>query len=493
MPEQEKWSPFKAVYHYNKTKRWYIRLLPFVLGVLIFSVSYYFDGWLRHLDWQKKFECQGNWLADDELYLFKSLNLSQGQEREIGIFMGNPDRLAIGEDKLQEIKKLDGVKEVKPYFSFQSAYNLYEDNYQNTFVWRDAAHPPQVFSWLNESLLATAAGPSIYGSYSAYPYFKQAKMDSLSIAVDEAVENGAYISEVLAKKMGIGIGSLNGLTIQFEICPPLCIKDGGNLYDEGYLYTEYGKPVQITVPVRGILPDNVSGGETLKTITDMSKVTTVEETYGSIMLPYEMMEAVLMENVSYEDIGGYYVAYRPLSYMIFLNDPASAKAVAQSIFALDENLQLSGEAPVDSGTAFWLDAAKAGIHLLVFLFFAAAALLMTWYGIKRYSGVMRQDRFYSCVLWGTGLELAKILAGAVVCLPVSMVVHAWQKYSFFGAAEIGFWEYFTGNLYNPFNLLNLSVLFAVFCVFGAVMIVSAIFLHRRFEKKREVLKENPVD
>ncbi len=69
MPEQEKWSPFKAVYHYNKTKRWYIRLLPFVLGVLIFSVSYYFDGWLRHLDWQKKFECQGNWLADDELYL----------------------------------------------------------------------------------------------------------------------------------------------------------------------------------------------------------------------------------------------------------------------------------------------------------------------------------------------------------------------------------------------------------------------------------------
>lgn len=316
-------------------------------------------------------------------------------------------------------------------------------------------------------------------------------MDGLSIAVDEAVENGAYISEVLAKKMGIGTGSLNGLTIQFEICPPFCVEGTGIISDEECLYTRYGRPIQITVPVRGILPDNVSGGETLETFLNLSKGTIVEKTYGSIMLPYEMMEAVLIENVSYEDIGGAYVAYRPLSYMIFLDDPTSAEAVAQSIFELDAFIQLSGEALADSGMAFWLDAAKAGIYLLVFLFFAAAALLMTRYGMKRYSAVMRQDRFYSCVLWGTGLELAKILAAAVICLPVSMVVHAWQKYSFFGAA-IGFWEYFTGNLYSPFNLLNLPVLFAVFCVFGAVMVVSAIFLHRRFEKKQEGLKENLV-
>lgn len=32
MLEQEKWPPFKTVHRYNKTKKWYIRLLPFILG-----------------------------------------------------------------------------------------------------------------------------------------------------------------------------------------------------------------------------------------------------------------------------------------------------------------------------------------------------------------------------------------------------------------------------------------------------------------------------
>ncbi len=511
----QKWSCLKEVHRFNKKRRWYLKLLPFVLGAVCLALSFAFKDWGRSFEAEKyKYE-HGNLLMENELLLYRE-RLEYGEETEVGWQTDDllSTSLLLEEDEMDALEKLDGVQSILPYFVFQSSYNIYYNNPKSFFSWRNANYPVQTFTWFVDGYLQAAG--NICGEYKAVPYLDQEQMDKIALTVDGTVENGAYLSETMADVIGIDASALDGLMIQFEICPPICLQEfdlGGTDLEEYwdsrrpgdsinpiYSYqTEFGNLVTITIPVRGILPNDRSGGATSEYLRDGEPIEWVK---GGIALPHQTMKDIVDQYASKINFGSHYLAYRPVSYLITLDTPEDADRVAEQIYGLEKGYRLSASSSVNYDMLFWLDAAQVGVYIAVVLLFAAAAFFAAFTGMKqRNTDSLSSKQFSCCRCWGTILEVLKMLAVivpvyfvAVFCLVLEAGGYligdgfAWEALS-----GKFFWEFFKDNfihyLRSPYLSLDSMVLFLATATYGVTLAVIPIFLE---SKRRKNLKKDDL-
>lgn len=202
---------------YSKKWELFFRFVPILVGAAVVVSAYWVSGLLREIErWKSGYE-EENILSANELVLSKTL-IPEAVHWNNTQFSYSGTLFDEGE--IDEVKKVAGVKAVTPFLCFSSEYSPYADNQTNTFVWRDAKHLPQTYTWTNQ-YLSDSPDSTINGVYQAVSYLNQEKMDSLCLAVNETIRDGAYLTAEMARKMGINTDSIDDLIIRFDICVPL--------------------------------------------------------------------------------------------------------------------------------------------------------------------------------------------------------------------------------------------------------------------------------
>ncbi len=514
---EKKWSCLKEVHRFNKRRRWYLKLLPFFLGAVCLALSFAFKGWIHNLELEKyKYE-HGNLLMENELLLRRE-RPEYGEEAEVGWQTDDlfSTSFLLEEDELDALGNLEGVQSILPYFIFQSSYNMYHNNPKSFFSWRNASYPVQTFTWL-ASNYQQAAG-NICGEYKAVPYLDQEQMDKIALAVDVTAENGAYLSETMAEAMGIDTASLDGLIIRFEICPPICLQEfdlngtgleeywdsrrPGDSINPIYSYqVEYGNPVTITIPVRGILPNDRSGGSVGDGSRDILTDEPVKWVKGGIALPYQTMNDIVDEHASKTNFGHHYLAYQPISYLVVLDSPENADKAVEQLYGMKKGYRLSAGSSVNYGMLFWLDAAQIGAYIAVILLFAAAALFAALTGMRhKNADSFSPKQFSRCRRWGAVLEALKMLVVIVPVYLAEVARYVVEIGGLFSGSEFS-WEFLNDETFWTFLRstfpmyffdqpgLDPIVLFSAAAAYGLALAVIPIFLESRNSKRDDLLGE----
>lgn len=361
---------------YSKKRGLLFRLIPILVGAVAVVFAYWVSGLLREIEcWKSGYE-EENILSANELVLSKTL-VPDAVRWNNTQFSYSGTLFDKGE--IDEVKKVAGVKVVTPFLCFSSEYSPYADNQTNTFVWRDAKHLPQTYTWTNQYLSDSPAS-TINGVYQAVSYLNQEKMDSLCLAVNETIRDGAYLTAGMARKMGIDTELIDDLVVRFDICVPLAYQvyeyDTGEFEDllgDVSYSTEYGAQVSITVPVRGILRDGLS------CFVDLNN--------NQLALPYRMMNEVLEKNRYGGRLGNERVPWEPKEYVITLENSEAAGPAAEKLLQMSPSYILGKEVIRDGGMVFWFDVLAFAVILCMALVFGLFAFLCSRFEMKRSAGM----------------------------------------------------------------------------------------------------------
>lgn len=158
--------------------------------------------------------------------------------------------LAIESASLVSIDSIDGVEDVCPIYEF-SAYGIGMNeivetasivvNHQNQYVQEYS------FDEMNDAT-----------PYTVLPYFSWQNYDSKSIALDDSVVDGIYISESLARKLDMN--QLSDTSLQFSACVPMALFKSTVNMESGSYPADFDIITQQTYnfPVKGILDESLT-------------------------------------------------------------------------------------------------------------------------------------------------------------------------------------------------------------------------------------------
>jgi len=314
------------------------------------------------------------------------------------------DYLSITESDIQKISKITGVEKINPLIEFRSNGASMDGPIETSRIEKENGKK-YVFS-------SDSAGN--LKSFSILPFMEWNDYSNCSVIVDKNVDKGVYITDGLAKKLGIS--DLHNTEIKIRSCIPYGLFDTKVHYETKEYPADVDISIQksITVTIKGILDASIGNRYTI---------------YGDdvIYMNYNQMDEILHNGSNEQN------DLRPWSssaLIIHVSDFNLLDTVKQSISGVNPNLLVVNE--IQNLIAMQETVSKTqnavvvfSIMVLVIVFILMSVIYIQQVEARKYEFAMlkanglRKSEINKLVFYSSLIDIVKIV---IICLLISIIL-----------------------------------------------------------------------